>query len=299
MENINNEDSIKEKIVSKEKKSILKVLNVWNDFYARVFLDGNTDVVTDMINAALEKEDIKIVEMRTQEQKNDLKTKTVIFDGLAIDDKGQIYAIEIQNKHETGFEERLAYESAVLIKMTLESGQKYKDRPQSTIIAFCKFKPRGVSEDRVIYNIGRVFLDTGDRFPDNEKIVMVNGSHIPDLDTPIGKVIHDMYEESAENMLLDSFKKATHELKETKEGAEKMGEIQRQIYMDGRAEGYVNGKEDGVAEGLNKGLIQGAIKMINRMLKRNIPVEEIKKDLSEDYSPEIVKEALSQVNLAA
>ena len=163
------------------------VLNVWNDFYAKVFLDGNVDVVTDMINAALEKEDIKIVEMRTQEQKNDLKNKTVIFDGFAIDDKGQVYAIEIQNKHEAGFEERLAYESAVLIKMTLESGQKYKDRPESTLIAFCKFKPRGVSTDQVIYNISRVFLETGERFPDNEKIVMVNGSHIPDLNTPIVK----------------------------------------------------------------------------------------------------------------
>ena len=39
--------------------------------------------------------------------------------------------------------------------------------------------------------------------------------------------------------------------------------------------------------------------MVNWMLKRNIPIEEIKKDLSEDYSPEVVKEAPSQINLVA
>ncbi|MDE5758540.1 MAG: PD-(D/E)XK nuclease family transposase [Allobaculum sp.] len=267
------------------KKGILKVLNVWNDFYARVFLDGNTAVVTDMINAALEKEDIRIVEMRTQEQKNDLKTKNIIFDGLAIDNKGKVYAIEIQNRHEIGFEERLAYESAVLIKMTLESGQKYKDRPESTLIAFCKFKPRGVSTDQVIYNIGRVFLETGERFPDNEKIVMVNGSQIPNLDTPIGKVIHDMYEESAENMLLDSFKKTTHELKETKEGAEKMGEIQQMIYDQGDANGFVRGKEEGLIES------------ISVLIQNGFPIEDIKRMYGSKYSEEDLQKVLSKAQL--
>lgn len=260
-----------------------------------------------MINAALEREDIKIVEMKTQVQKGDLKAKEVIFDAVGTDDKGRKYAIEIQNLHKKGFEERLAYNAAFLIRMTLEKGDEHEDRQESTLIAFCKFKPRGVSTDQVIYNIGRVYLETGERYPDNEKIVMVNGTHIPDLDTLMGKVLHDMYEEESENMILDSFKKTTHELKETEEGAKKMGEIQQMIYMDGRAEGYVIGKEDGRTEGLvegrkeglNIGLIQGAIKMVNRMLKMNIPIEEIKKVLSEDYSSEIAKEVLSQVNLAA
>ena len=35
------------------------------------------------------------------------------------------------------------------------------------------------------------------------------------------------------------------------------------------------------------------------MQKMNVPVEEIKKGLNEDFSPKIVKEALSQVNLVA
>ena len=98
-----------------------------------------------------------------------------------------------------------------------------------------------------------------------------------------------MYEEKAENMLLDSFKKSTYQLKETKEGAEKMGEIQQLIYNQGDAHGFMRGKTEG--------LIQGAVKMVNRMIKLNIPIEEIKKDLNEDYSPEVVKEVLSQTNL--
>ncbi len=151
----------------------------------------------------------------------------------------------------------------------------------------------------MIYNIGRVFLETGERYPDNEKIVMVNGTHIPDLNTLMGKVLHDMYEEESENMLLNSFKKTTHELKETKEGAKKMGEVQQMIYMDGRAEGYVNGKEDGLIEGRTEGLIQGAIKMVNMMIEMDIPIEKIQKRLEQDYSSEIAKEALSQVNLVA
>ena len=66
-----------------------------------------------------------------------------------------------------------------------------------------------------------------------------------------------------------------------------MGEIQQMIYAEGYVKGYV------------EGLIQGAVKMVNWMLKKNLPIEEIKKDLSEEYSPEVVKEALSQVNLVA
>ncbi len=155
METINKEKPTKEKTDSKEKKSISKTLNVWNDFYARVFLDGNVAVVTDMINAALEREDIKIVEMKTQVQKGDLKAKEVIFDAVGTDDKGRKYAIEIQNVHKKGFEERLAYNAAFLIRTTLEKGDEHEDRQESTLIAFCKFKPRGVSTDQVIYNIGR------------------------------------------------------------------------------------------------------------------------------------------------
>ena len=275
----NNKKSIKEEIDSKEKKGISQVWNVWNDLYARVFLDGNTDVVTDMINAALEKEDIRIVEMRTQEQKNDLNGKTVIFDGFAIDDKGRKYVIEIQNKYEAGFESRLAYESAVLIRMTLEKGQKYKDRPESTLIAFCKFKPMGTKKKRLVYNIGRVFLESGERFPDNEKIVMINASHTSDINTLIGKVLHDMKEESAENMLLDSFKKTTHELKDTKEGAKKMGEVQQLIE--------------------NRGVIKGRAEMVNTMLKNSIPFESVENMLNKEYSPEMVKEILYQAQLLA
>lgn len=62
-----------------------------------------------------------------------------------------------------------------------------------------------------------------------------------------------------------------------------MGEIQQMIYDQGEP----------------RGLVKGDVKMINRMLKMNVPVEEIKKGLNEDFSPEIVKEALSQVNLVA
>lgn len=199
-----------EALIPKEK---ILSLNIWDDFYGKVFLDGNVEVVTDMINAALVEADIRIVEMRTQEHKSDLKAKAVIFDGIAIDDQGRRYAIEIQNFHEKGFEQRLAYEASYLIQMTLEKGKKHEERLESTLIAFCRFKPRGVSTDQVIYNIGRVYLETGERFPDNEKMVMVDGSQIPDLNTPIGKVIHDMYQDSAENMILDSFKKSTYMLK--------------------------------------------------------------------------------------
>ncbi len=62
-----------------------------------------------------------------------------------------------------------------------------------------------------------------------------------------------------------------------------MGEVQQMIYDQGETHG----------------LVKGAIKMINRMRKMNVPIEEIKKGLNEDFSPEIVKEALSQVNLVA
>ncbi len=108
---------------------------------------------------------------------------------------------------------------------------------------------------------------------------MVNGTHIPDLDTLMGKVLHDMYEEKSENMILDSFKKTTHELKETEEGAKKMGEVQQLIE--------------------NRGVIKGRAEMVNTMLKNSIPFESVENMLNKEYSPEIVKEILHQAQLLA
>ncbi len=70
-----------------------------------------------------------------------------------------------------------------------------------------------------------------------------------------------------------------------------MGEVQQLIYNQGYTNGFIRGKEDG--------LVEGAIKMVNWMIEMNIPIEEIQKSLNEDFSPEIAKEVLSQLNLAA
>ena len=48
-------------------------------------------------------------------------------------------------------EQRLVYEASYLIRMTLEKEQEHEDRLERTLIAFCRFKLRGVSVEWIIY----------------------------------------------------------------------------------------------------------------------------------------------------
>ena len=205
-----------------EKESLLEVLRhlrlIDDVFMTEVF--RNKDCVELLLRIILEKEDLVVETVKTQDTFNNFAGHSIRMDIHASDSKGNAYDIEVQRSNEGAATERARYLSGALDASSLPRGSNYKELPDSYVIFITENDVFHAGYPR--YHVERMVLETEQKFEDRAHIIYVNAARQDD--TPLGRLMHDLYCEVPADMHYETLRKQSAYYKETKEGEPRMCE---------------------------------------------------------------------------
>ena len=249
-----------EKVFKERKFKSIKNLTITDGYlFGTVML--NKEICKGVLEAILEIKitDIKFVELEKTVQ-NGYETKSVRFDVILKDDKGNIYNIEMQvsTKGKKNLGKRTRYYQIMIDSLILKKGDDYSKLKKSIIIFICPFKlfdrKRQVytfntycKEDKELQlndDTTKIFISTK-----NKKDKKLN----VDLEAFINYVNGKINEE---NLLI---KKIEDEIEEIKNREEWRVEYMLSVlhYSDARMEGLIDGRREGRREGRRQGRREG------------------------------------------
>ena len=219
-----------------------------DDFLTKCF-DGNTECIELVLQIVLEKQDLKVIDVRTQVFVENLLNRSVRLDVLATDCAGRKFNIEIQRADKGAGRKRARYNSSMMDANLLEKGENFDALPETFVVFITENDVIG--KGKPLYQIERCFLDTGERFEDGSHILYVNGAYRDD--TPIGKLMHDFSCTNPSDMYYGVLADRVRFFKESKEGIA----VMCKVLEDMRAESLKEGIEIGIEKGIEKGKIEG------------------------------------------
>ena len=112
----------------------LKSLRYMDDDFMTVCLADNFEGVELILRIVLEREDIKIKSIRTQEQMKNLQGRSAVLDVHAVDSTNKEFDVEIQRKDAGAGAKRARHNSSLLDAHILKSGDDTEDIPDSYVI---------------------------------------------------------------------------------------------------------------------------------------------------------------------
>ena len=243
----------------------IKKLRLLDDDFLSVCFDQDKECTQFVLRILLNKEDLKVIEVKTQYSVKNLQGHSVILDVFATDSNNMRYDIEIQRADRGASPKRARYNSSLIDDQILIAGDSYEVLPETYVIFITENDVIG--KGRPIYHIERMITETGEAFEDGSHIVYVNADYKDD--SQLGKLMHDFSCADPNDMNYSVLAQKTRYFKEDTKGVTHMCRIMEEIKAEGFAEG--------VAEGQNKGKAEAeiAIKNAIRMLKDGLQVEKI------------------------
>lgn len=204
-----------------------------DDFFTKCF-EGDTDCLELVLQIILNKLDLKVVDVRTQVFVENIKNRSVRLDILATDSEGRKFNVEIQRADKGAGKKRARYNSSMMDANLLQKGKDFDNLPETFVIFITESDVIG--KGKVLYPVGRCFLDSGEIFDDGSHIIYVNGSYRDD--TPIGKLMHDFSCNNPSEMYYGVLANRARFFKESKEGiavmCKAMEDMRDQAYEEGR-----------------------------------------------------------------
>ena len=137
----------------KESRKKVKDLRLIDDRFMNVCLKDNIECVQLIVRIILEKSDLIVTDVRTQEVMPNLVGRSVEFDVTATDSSGVIYDIEIQRENAGAGYKRARYHSSMIDSRKLKSGQPFDALPETFVIFITEHDPLG--KGLPIYHIDR------------------------------------------------------------------------------------------------------------------------------------------------
>lgn len=161
-------------------------------------------------------------QMKGRERQKDMKrlagARSICLDAYGMDSVGKRYDLEIQRSDKGADPHRARYHSSVMDIENLDTGQDFKELPDTYIIFITERDFYGKGEP--LYIIERMNLTVGNEFEDGEHILYVNGEYRDESD--LGKLMHDFNCTDAADMNFDLLVERTRYLKENPKGVEEM-----------------------------------------------------------------------------
>ena len=225
-----------------------------DDDFMTVCLEDNFEGVELILRIVLQRSDIKVTSIRTQELLKNLKGRSAVLDVRAVDSTTKEYNIEIQRADKGAGAKRARHNSSLLDAHILKSGEETEDIPDSYVIFITENDVMG--KNQAVYHIQR-YVETNEGmelFGDGSHIVYVNGKYRGEDE--IGKLMHDFSCTNPSDMNYEALAKRARYFKQDEKGVAAMCKIMED--MRNEAE-------------LNK-----AKKMAIRMIKaKKMPLEDI------------------------
>ena len=187
------------KIYSQRIQNIVDHYCLFDDNFMTMFFCENYEAAELVLNIILERDDLKIIDVKVQvvEPSSKVKGRSVRLDVLAKDQQGKNYNIEVQRDEQGAIPKRARFNSSMLDSSMLHSGDDYTVLKESYVIFITENDVMGGGLP--LYHIDRYCFELDERFNDGNHIIYVNGAY-HDLDTPIGKLMHDFKQTQADQM---------------------------------------------------------------------------------------------------
>lgn len=242
-------------LTPKERSEKIERFCLMDDRFMTTVFQNDKECTELILQILIEKETLRVVEMQTQYQIENLKGRSVRLDIYATDAAGKKYNIEVQRTDEGASAKRARYNSSLMDANVLKEGESPEKLPETYVIFITENDVLG--GNKPIYHIDRRVLQTGEEFGDQAHIIYANASC--QEDTPIGRLMHDFTCSNPHEMYYDLLKEKTRYYKEEEKGRVEMSGVLEEVYEEARKEA----------------LREERRKDVFRMLKKNFSIEQI------------------------
>ena len=200
---------------------IAKTLCMMNNKFMNAMLENNIPATQKMLRVIMKNDKIKVVSVRVQNFIQNLFGHSAQLDVLAEDENGKLFNVEIQRADEGGPAKRARFYSSSLDTVFLKAGHDYEELPETYVIFITENDV--LQRNLPIYNIDRYIGQNMELFNDGSHIIYVN-SKIQD-DTPLGKLMQDLYCTDPAKLNYKEFAPQMEFLKYSKEGEVEMRDL--------------------------------------------------------------------------
>ena len=207
----------------------LSEMTLMKDYFFTAFMQNNHACMQVALRAFTQNDNIEVTSVKIQHVlKNGIVGHGVRYDSLVETKDGTIYEMEVENRPDKSLGLRLRYYGAMFDKEHLKKNEGYANLPPFVNIVVMPKDIRG--QNKPLYFVRRTFVksqtEVGDDrafFEDGEMIVLVNALY-KNVDSFVGRVIHDFTTPSGEPKLIPEFEKSMEIFLRTEEGRRKMAE---------------------------------------------------------------------------
>ena len=221
-----------------KKLEVLRRFCLFDDAFFSKCLDGGNECVELILSIILGRNDLKVVNTRTQEFIANVTEHSVALDIFAEDGCGRIYDIEIQQSEAGADRKRARFYSSMIDSDQLSKGRKYSEVPETYVIFITESDVMKKGDS--VYFIERCIMNTGELFGDESHIVYVNGACRDD--SPIGRLMHDFSCRNADEMHYKVLRDRVKFFKESKEGRDTMSKAMEDFGRLCEKRGEINGE---------------------------------------------------------
>ena len=293
------------KLTIEETGKLIDDLCLMDDVFFTKCFDGSNACTQLMLRIILGKDDLIVMQSRTQEWIQGMPGRSVRLDITARDSKGSIYDIEVQKAGSKAGRRRARFYSAMLDTGCLGKGEDYSSLPESYVIFITPGD--AIGDGQALYEIERFVKGSYAPYRDGTHIIHVSAA-LADGDTDLGKLMHDLSCTDPDKMHYNVLRERTGFFKRKKEGildmatkfdkafeellekkvaeevaaivekeraaivAKESAKIRAQAIAEGLAEAREEGRTDGLQEGARKTAMNVAMSML---ADGSIPIDKV------------------------
>lgn len=202
-------------------EQIVKTLCMMNNKFMNAMLHDNIPATQKMLRVIMKNDKIKVISVCVQNFIQNLFGHSAQLDILAEDENGRRFNVEIQRADEGAPAKRARFYSSSLDTVFLKAGHDYEELPKTYVIFITENDV--LQRNLPIYNIDRYIGQNMELFKDGSHIIYVN-SQIQD-DTPLGKLMQDMYCTDPAKLNYKEFAPQMEFLKHSKDGEGEMRDL--------------------------------------------------------------------------
>ena len=248
-------------------------LRIIDDDLMTNFFDGSNECMELVLRIVMDMPELKVMEVRTQKELNNLHGRSVHMDVLATDAEGRIINVEIQRTDKGAGSRRARYHSSILDASLLDKGEDFGELPETYVIFITEHDVLGRGE--AVYKIERCILNTDELFNDGAHILYVNGAYRGD--TPVGRLMHDFFCSRPEDMHYAVLAERAEQFKYGTEGSDTMCRAVEELWKEGRQEGRKEGEESSSRRSAQKMLADGVLPLEKIAEYSSLPLDEVKR----------------------
>lgn len=193
-----------------------------DDDFMNACFDNNIEDTEFILRIILNRQDITVQSVRTQQVMKNLLGRDIWLDIDAKDQANNEFDIEIQRADKGAGRKRARYHSSMLDAHSLRPKEDFDALRDSYVIFLTEHDVIG--KGLPLYRIERRIEETGELFDDGEHIIYVNGAD-RNSSTELGKLMHDFFCTDPDDMNYQQLAKKARYFKESEEGVATMCKV--------------------------------------------------------------------------